>query len=150
MKHFLAPLLLLGIYAVFLYLAIAYWALKDARYRSQSVAFHLFALGLNMLVPLLGLLIYLLVRPSTTLADERALALEEEALTGPVEENLVRPCPSCGREIERDYVLCPYCHTRFARRCPTCRNAVRLGWALCPFCATTLDHGAIHAASESA
>jgi RNA polymerase subunit RPABC4/transcription elongation factor Spt4 len=122
-------LVVLGLYAVILYLAIAYWALKDARSRTESVGLHYFALFVNLLVPLLGLLVYLLVRPSSTLVERRALELEAEE----------RPCPACGREIEKGFVLCPYCHTRFAKLCPSCHKSVRLGWTLCPYCAESLE-----------
>jgi RNA polymerase subunit RPABC4/transcription elongation factor Spt4 len=137
----LGPLLtILEVYLAILYLAIAYWALKDARSRSDSVGLHYFALFINLLVPLLGLLVYLLVRPGSTLVERRALELEAEALTPTTEVGGdVRPCPACGREIERDFVLCPYCNTRFAKRCPSCHKAVRLGWTLCPYCAENLE-----------
>ena len=133
-----------GLYGVVLYLALAYWAFQDARSRTENPAFHVTAMGLNLLLPVLGLFIYLLIRPGTTLADQRAMDLEAEVLAGNTQEEVgLRPCPSCGREIERDFVLCPYCHTRFAKRCPTCQHAVRLGWTLCPYCATSLELGSV-------
>ena len=135
------------IYLVILYLAIAYWALKDARSRSDSVGLHYFALFINLLVPLLGLLVYLLVRPSSTLVERRALELEAQALTMGSEEEDRRPCPACGREIEKDFVLCPYCNTRLAKRCPSCHKSVRLGWTLCPYCAESLDLGPVSRAA---
>lgn len=125
-----------------LWLSLAYWALKDARSRSQNAAFHILAMVINLAVPLLGLIVYLLIRPSMTLIEERALELEAEALAGsPLENEEIRPCPACGRDIERDFVLCPYCHTRFAKRCPSCQKSVRLGWSLCPYCAASLELG---------
>lgn len=126
-----------------LWLSLAYWALKDARSRSESPAFHIIAMLINLAFPLLGLIVYLLIRPSTTLIEERALELEAEALAGAPADNTedIRPCPACGRDIERDYVLCPYCHTRFAKRCPSCQKSVRLGWSLCPYCAASLELG---------
>lgn len=131
-----------------LWLALAYWALKDARSRSDNVGFHLFAMGINLVVPLLGLVVYLLIRPTMTLAEERALELEAEALAGPPPDlEINRPCPACGRDIERDFVLCPYCHTRFAKRCPACRKSVRLGWTLCPYCAASLELGTVSRAA---
>jgi RNA polymerase subunit RPABC4/transcription elongation factor Spt4 len=141
----LGPFVAVGIAVLgVLWLALAYWALKDARARSDNVTFHLFAMGLNLVFPLLGLVVYVLIRPSMTLAEERALELETEALAGPppdIED--VRPCPACGRDIEKDFVLCPYCHTRFAKRCPSCRRSVRLGWTLCPYCAASLELGTV-------
>lgn len=145
MLSHLAPLLwIAAVYAVLVWLAIAYWALRDARARSQSATFHTFAMGVNLALPFLGLLIYFLVRPGMTLADIRALELEQEVLAaGPEDGPEARPCPACGREIEADFVLCPYCHTRFAKRCPRCARMVRLGWGLCPYCATPLELGTV-------
>jgi hypothetical protein len=137
-----------GLYGLALWMALAYWALKDARARSDNPSLHLFALFVNLLLPVLGLFVYLLVRPSTTIADRQAMALEAEVLAGPPEENPFRPCPACSREVERDWVACPYCHTRFAKRCPSCRNAVRLGWSLCPYCATNLELGGVRMAGQ--
>jgi len=136
--------ILLGIYSVVIWIALAYWALNDARARSESRSFHLFAMGVNLLFPVLGLIVYLLVRPGETIADRRLTELEAEVLAGTSEEESgVRPCPACGRQIEVDYVLCPYCHTRFAKRCPNCRRAVRLGWTMCPYCASSLELGSM-------
>ena len=128
-----------GLYGLVLWGALAYWALKDARSRTENPTFHFFALGVNLLFPLLGLLVYVLVRPSVTLAEYRSLEMEAEALSHTASEENMRPCPACGREIEHDFVLCPYCQTRFAKRCPDCHKAVRLGWRLCPYCAATLE-----------
>jgi RNA polymerase subunit RPABC4/transcription elongation factor Spt4 len=139
LEHFGAFIVIATIYGIILWLALSYWALKDARSRSENPSFHLFAMAINLLAPLLGLLVYILVRPSVTLAEHRSLELEAEALTRSAEEEDMRPCPACGREIERDFVLCPYCQTRFAKRCPECHRSVRLGWRLCPYCAATLE-----------
>ena len=145
----LGPLpLVAGIYGVILWMALAYWALKDARDRSESTAFQVVAMAINLVLPLLGLIIYVLIRPSTTITEQRALELEAEALTGgSAETEDTRPCPACGRDIEKDYVLCPYCHTRFAKRCPSCRRSVRLGWTLCPYCAASLELGNVSRAA---
>jgi hypothetical protein len=140
------PAILL-IYLVILWLAIGWWALKDARSRSDAVVFHYFAIFINLVVPLLGLMVYLLVRPSTTLVERRALELEAQALTQGSDEEDRRPCPACGREIEKDFVLCPYCNTRLAKRCPSCHKSVRLGWTLCPYCAESLELGPVSRAA---
>jgi len=139
----LGPFLAVGIAVLgVLWLALAYWALKDARARSDNVVFHLVAMVLNLVLPIFGLVVYVLIRPTMTLVEERALEIEAEVLAGPLPEaEDIRPCPACGREIEKDFVLCPYCHTRFAKRCPSCRKSVRLGWTVCPYCATNLDLG---------
>jgi hypothetical protein len=147
LKNLGSLLWILAIYSVVLYLAIAYWALKDARERSDAPGQHYFALFINMFLPLLGLLIYLLVRPGTTMVERRALELESQALALTDTEDDQRPCPACGRAIEKDFILCPYCETRFAKRCPACQKSVRLGWSLCPYCATSLEMGKVSRAA---
>lgn len=122
-------------YLVVLWVGLAYWVVRDARMRSHSAVFALVGAGLGLFLPFLGVLVYLVVRPPHTLEEEHQLELEERALLEPPEESTLRPCPTCGREIERDFVVCPYCRTQFARRCHSCQRWLRLGWRLCPYCA---------------
>ncbi|HVS42665.1 MAG TPA: zinc ribbon domain-containing protein [Candidatus Dormibacteraeota bacterium] len=122
------------LFLAFFWIALAYWAYRDARRRSDSVWLAVFALAVNVL-PYLGLLLYVVLRPPRTMDEERALLLEEQALTEGPAEVISRPCPTCGREIELDFVICPYCRTQFARRCRACQRWLRLGWRVCPYCA---------------
>jgi RNA polymerase subunit RPABC4/transcription elongation factor Spt4 len=122
-------------YVTLLWVALAFWMVRDARRRTDSWVFALFAFTLGLALPFLGVLIYLVVRPPLTLDEERALQLEEKALTEAPPDEKTRPCPTCGREIEREFVICPYCRTQFARRCHTCQHWLRLGWRVCPYCA---------------
>ena len=52
------------------------------------------------------------------------------------------PCPHCGKYINRDVAICPYCATPdpFAPvRCPNCRTVIEdPGWAACPRCGQML------------
>jgi len=130
-------IVLLVLYVVLLQVALAYNVVRDARRRSPSILFAIFATLLAFIPPFLGALIYLVIRPPRTLAEERAVALEEQMLAEPpsgVPET--RPCPTCGRDIEEEFVICPYCRTQFARRCAVCERRLRLGWPVCPYCAT--------------
>ena len=122
------------LFLAFFWIALAFWAYRDARRRSDSVWLAVFALAVNVL-PYLGLLLYVVLRPPRTMDEERALLLEEQALTEGPAEVISRPCPTCGREIELDFVICPYCRTQFARRCRACQRWLRLGWRVCPYCA---------------
>ena len=125
------------IYMVVLWVALAFYVVRDARQRSPSFGFTLFAAVLGFLPPLLGPLIYFVIRPPHTIEEERAFLLEEQALLEPPSDGvIVRPCPTCGREIEREFIVCPYCRTQFARRCVNCDRGLRLGWSVCPYCAT--------------
>lgn len=129
---------LIGIlaYVGVLWIALAFYVVRDARRRSTSRVFVAFAGFLGFLPPFLGALIYLVVRPPRTIDEERTQRLEEQALLDPTGDlEPPRPCPSCGREIDGDFVMCPYCRTQFARRCHACQRTLRLGWQVCPYCA---------------
>ncbi len=138
-------------YVAVLWVATAYFVWRDARRRSTSTAFHLLALLLGFVPPFLGALIYLVIRPPRTLDEERALALEERSLLEAPDEDAVatRPCPSCGRQIESDFIVCPYCRTQFARRCTACDRMLRLGWDVCPYCAEEVGHAPLGRVSHT-
>ena len=61
----------------------------------------------------------------------------------------LRPCPSCGREIEADFIVCPHCRTQFARRCHGCDRVLRLGWGVCPYCAEEVGHAPLGRATRT-
>jgi hypothetical protein len=130
-------IVLLVTYVALLLVALAYNVVRDARRRSDSIVFAIVAFLLAFVPPFLGGLIYLVVRPPRTLAEERSLDLEQQILAEPpTDVPETRPCPTCGRDIEEEFVICPYCRTQFARRCALCERRLRLGWPVCPYCAT--------------
>ena len=115
-----------------LWLSLIIWAFRDMRSRSQDPFAHILAALLVAALPVMGVIIYLILRPSETLAEGFERALEEEALLQEIEE---RPhCPGCSRTVQSDWILCPYCHTRLKKACPDCNSLMELQWNLCPFC----------------
>jgi len=81
-----------------------------------------------------GVIIYLLLRPRTTLEEEYQKALEEEALLESLEE--VQRCPGCTRRVQSDWMVCPTCFTRLKKVCHQCGKLMELAWTLCPYCGT--------------
>ena len=47
-------------------------------------------------------------------------------------------CPSCGKGISAEFVVCPYCQHHLECRCQKCGSRVDHGWQACPYCATRL------------
>lgn len=117
-----------------LWLALVFWTYRDmrARHRDWWAAF-LAALVVAVL-SLPGVVVYLLLRPRTTLEEEYQKALEEEALLEALED--VQRCPGCTRRIQTDWVVCPSCFTRLRKVCHQCGRLMELSWTLCPYCAT--------------
>lgn len=72
--------LALVIYVGLLWLSIIIWVTRDAIHRSESVLFQAFAILLNLVFPVLGILIYLIVRPSKTTMERYYEDLEHRLI----------------------------------------------------------------------
>ena len=116
----------MGAFMVALWLSMIIWTFKDVRSRSRDVFAILLATLMVVIFGPLGLLLYFLLRPPTTLAEQYERALEEEALLQDLEE---RPrCPGCSRQVDEAWILCPDCHTTLKKICPKCENSLNLQW----------------------
>jgi hypothetical protein len=121
-----------GALLILIWLAIVVWAYRDLRARSRSGAAALLVILLVGLLPVIGLVIYLLLRPRETLAEAYDRALEQEALLQQIEDKPV--CPTCARPTQPNWFLCPSCHTHLRQPCPNCNSPLELHWDICPYC----------------
>ena len=112
------------------------WTFRDIRARSRDVLAHILATLLVIVLPIIGLVVYLMLRPRETLADAYERSLEQEALSQAIEEPEI--CPGCGQRVRGDYLYCPACHTRLKRGCPECAHPLHLRWSLCPYCGASV------------
>ena len=121
--------------AIVFWLGLAYWMVRDARRRIKDPWLIGSAAVLGVVVPYLGAVIYLLVRPPETIAEARVRELEvrtlAERLTGRDER-----CPVCRTETEPTFLVCPVCTTQLRQPCRTCDAALEPLWQVCPYCAT--------------
>jgi RNA polymerase subunit RPABC4/transcription elongation factor Spt4 len=113
------------------------WTFRDIRSRSRDFLVQILATVMVGVVPIAGILVYFMLRPRETLAEAYVRALEEESLLASIEHQEF--CPSCGRRVETDMVLCPTCHSTLRNSCPSCHRAVHLSWDLCPYCGEILQ-----------
>ena len=115
------------------FVAIVIWTYKDARKRTDDPIMIATFTAISML-PVFGVLIYMLVRPSEYLADVRERELEIRAL----ERQLGRQerCPYCKSHIEGEYLSCPVCTTKLRQSCTGCERPLDPRWVMCPFCET--------------
>jgi RNA polymerase subunit RPABC4/transcription elongation factor Spt4 len=115
-----------------LWISLIIWTFRDMRNRSRDPFAQILAALVVALLPIVGMVIYLILRPPETLAEAYERALEEEALLQEIEE---RPaCPGCSRTIDRHWILCPHCHTRLRRACVDCNALLEPQWSICPYC----------------
>ena len=71
---------MLQVFVVLLWLALAYWTYQDARRRIQTPGIVAACVALSVLIPFLGSIIYLIVRPPEYLDEARERELELLAL----------------------------------------------------------------------
>lgn len=125
---------LLGMYTAAFWLALIFWTYRDHRARSRDSLASLAAALLVAVLFLPGLVIYLLLRPKETLTEAYERSLEEEALLQSIEEKPI--CPGCSRPTDREWHVCPHCHTTLRKSCVKCGRMLELAWTQCPYCAT--------------
>jgi RNA polymerase subunit RPABC4/transcription elongation factor Spt4 len=128
--------LLLWFLLAVLWLACAYWVLKDARRRIDDTIVIAVAVLTGLIFGPLGALIYTIVRPPEYLSDVRERELELEVLERRLADMQV--CPYCHADIRDDYLVCPSCMTRLRGVCRTCRRPIEPGWRICPYCETQI------------
>ncbi len=123
-----------GAYVLVLWIGIIAWTYRDIRDRTRDTAFQIVAVLLVLVFNIPGWFIYMILRPSETLAGAYARSLEEEALLQELEEQGI--CPSCKRYVSADFVICPYCRTQLKEPCANCGRLLNFNWVACPYCMT--------------
>ncbi|GIV85273.1 MAG: hypothetical protein KatS3mg052_2280 [Candidatus Roseilinea sp.] len=112
------------------------WTFRDIRSRTRDPFVQILATVMVGVIPIGGILVYLMLRPRETLSEQYVRALEEESLLASIENQEF--CPTCGRRVDPDMQFCPSCHTKLRNACPNCGRAVHLSWDLCPYCGSHL------------
>jgi hypothetical protein len=137
-----------GLYVLGLYLATVFWTVRDAQQRTENRIMPYFAGLLVVVTWILGLFLYLIVRPRETMAEVYERSLAEESLLAEVEKNEL--CPVCRDRVEADWLVCPNCRTRLHRVCPSCNRLADPTWPLCAYCGHEFGHGARSAHAPAA
>lgn len=123
-------LAVLGAVVVAFWVALAYWAYKDAARRQYAP---LFSAVLCLLVPFAGVLLYVILRPPEYALDyeerQLELAVLERELAGGSEQ-----CRTCAETVEAAHLYCPHCGSALKDACGECGCALEDGYAYCPAC----------------
>ena len=120
------------VYIAALWISMIIWITRDAINRSNNLLFQIFVIILNILLPLFGLIIYLIIRPTKTLLESYYEDLEYRALVDNGEEREV--CQKCKIDLSKDYDYCPNCAEKLRQSCLNCKKEYSKKWKNCPYC----------------
>ena len=136
-----ATLKLVGIvvfgYVFVLWVASVLWSYKDIRARTRDPIAQAIGVGVAAFFPIVGLPVYLVLRPGETLAEAYARQLEQEAILSDLHS--ISSCPNCRRPVEEDFQVCAHCATPLRQPCPRCDRLLQFSWRHCPYCATARE-----------
>lgn len=125
---------LLAAYLLVIWIASILWVYRDIRSRTTDPMSHLISVAIAVVFPIVGLPIYLILRPADTLTAAYDRQLEQEALLS--ELQTISACPNCRRPVQDEFVVCAFCATSVKHGCTRCGRQLRLSWRFCPYCAT--------------
>lgn len=123
---------LLGAFLFAFWVAMGIWTFNDIRSRTRDWLAIILASLLVVIFPLVGLVLYMMVRPRETLADVFDRALEEESLLRELETTL--SCYRCGLPVQDNWNFCSGCHSQLRYACSSCGKAMRQEWDICVSC----------------
>ena len=123
---------LLGAFLFAFWIAMGIWTFNDIRSRTRDWLAIALASLLVLVFPLVGLVLYMMIRPRETLADVFDRALEEESLLRELESTL--SCYRCGLPVQDNWNFCSGCHSQLRYACSNCGKAMRHEWDICVNC----------------
>lgn len=127
-------LIVLAAYLLIMWVAALVWAYRDVQSRTRDVFTQVVSVMLVLVFNIPGLLLYLILRPKESLADNYDRQLEAEALLHEIHEQPT--CPTCRRRVRDEFVACPYCRMTLRTPCEQCGRPLASGWVVCPYCAS--------------
>jgi len=120
------------IYLAILWLAIVIWVARDIINRSNSIIFQVFVILINILLPVFGLILYLIIRPSKTLVEKYYEEMEYSFLSEHSEHE--DHCRRCEKAIQPEFIYCPNCQEKVRSQCTHCKHTYLSKYRVCPYC----------------
>jgi hypothetical protein len=125
---------LLILFLVVLYGSLVYWTYADARRRIADPVLVGCAAFASLILPFVGTIVYMIVRPPEYLEDVRERELDLQAAEARLHELDHSLCPHCDYRVERDFIRCPSCLRKLKERCESCSKPLDRAWTICPYC----------------
>src|ERR687883_1633532 len=124
---------LLVLFLIVIYVALIYYTFADARRRIEDPLLVACATA-AALFPFVGTIVYMIVRPPEYLEDQRERDLEIQAAEARLHEHDVHFCPHCGYQVEKSFLRCPSCLRKLKDPCHLCGKPLDPEWRICPYC----------------
>ena len=120
-------------YVGLLWLSIIIWVTRDSINRSGSLLFQTFSSVINIVGPILGVILYLIIRPGKTNMEKYYEEIEHRMIAEG-DDGSSSTCEKCLTVVSKDYTFCPNCSTKLKKICSHCRKGFPSVWNICPYC----------------
>ncbi|MBN1374108.1 zinc ribbon domain-containing protein [Candidatus Dojkabacteria bacterium] len=130
--EFAMRVLVLGLIA--LWLVMLWWFWLDSVSRYSNSVIQLVMGFLVVFVPVVGLLIYLIIRPRRTLQENYFSDLEHKFLLAEVDS--ISVCEKCGDVSTKNDKYCQVCGAQLKKKCEKCGKELSVRSAFCKNCGT--------------
>jgi RNA polymerase subunit RPABC4/transcription elongation factor Spt4 len=116
------------------WLIVVGWVWVDSGERTTHLTSRILGVIVVGVLNLLGLVIYLLVRPKQTIQELYWADLERRYLK--YETSELGDCQNCKHSLQPGFNVCPNCGFQIKKQCGRCNVWVEKSYAYCPFCAS--------------
>ena len=125
---------LLLLFIVIIWFSLVFWTYRDAQRRG---ILGIYWAAVVFFFWFFGWAIYLILRPPEYLEDAKERELDIKSKEA-ILSRRSSFCPACGKPVESDFLICPYCLEKLKQACPECNRALQMNWTVCPYCKTNL------------
>ncbi|MDP2690960.1 MAG: hypothetical protein Q8O95_00970 [bacterium] len=122
------------IYLAALWFAMVVWVARDIIHRSNNILFQVSMILLNLVMPVFGLILYMIIRPSKTLLEKYYDEMEYSFLSEQAGEHQDENCPRCEKKVSQDFLYCPSCTEQIRNSCWSCSHIYLHEYLVCPYC----------------
>jgi hypothetical protein len=117
---------------ILFWFVVLYWVWLDSGDRTSNKLVRGSYVLLVAVLNVIGLIIYLIIRPSQTIEEIYWADLERRYLKYETAE--LGDCPRCGSQLFPGYTFCPNCGYKLKKKCSNCKVFVDKKNKFCPHC----------------
>ncbi|MBI5412193.1 zinc ribbon domain-containing protein [Candidatus Peregrinibacteria bacterium] len=87
---------------------------------------------MTIAIPLLGVILYLIIRPGRTHVERYYEELEKHLFEEKGEDG--QTCKKCLTILDKTFIYCPNCLAKLKKTCNKCHQSFPDPWNSCPYC----------------